>query len=558
MNHNNLLRNVTLFLLLLAAGFAANAQEFDRGDTLRGTLGPLRSCYDVTYYDLDVRVMPEDSTISGSNLFVFKVVTTFNKLQFDLFDNMLVDSVVYHGASLKYTREYNAVFVEFPGKLNVGNVDSFRVYYHGKPIIAVKAPWDGGFVWTKDDKGRPWVAVACEGIGASLWWPNKDHLSDEPDSQMIRVTVPGELMDVSNGRLVNKVEYPEQNQTRYDWLVRDPINNYSITVNIGYYSHLKDNFSGDYGDLSLDYYVMDYNVDKAEKQFKQVKPMMACYEKYLGPYPFYKDGYKLVETPYLGMEHQSAIAYGNKYLKGYAGMDFSGIGLDFDYIIIHESGHEWWGNHVSMKDLADMWIHEGFCTYSEAIYVECMYGYDKAMEYVNAKKFYVDNKHPIIGQYGVNNEGDGDMYNKGMLMLNTLRHVINNDDLWWKIIRGLQDHFANQTVTTEDIVDYINKQAGQDYTYFFDQYLRYPDIPVYQYELKKKRRKLVLKHRWVTDVANFHMPVEVTVGDPEQGDKRWQYVTPTNEWSQVKLNFKKKSDFHIAVDKFYIAVEPLK
>lgn len=542
------MRRLIYLLILIAANFALQAQQFDKGDSLRGMLTPLRTCYDITYYHLDIKIDPNDSTIGGSNLFKFKVAEDFDKLQFDLFENLNVTAVVYHGDSLTFTRAYDAVFVTFREKLKKGTVDSFTVYYNGTPTIAKNAPWDGGFTWTKDKKGRHWVGVSCEGIGASLWWPNKDHLSDEPDSMLISVTVPERLFNVSNGRL--RSEKIENGWATTNWFVASPINNYNVTVNIAHYEHINDSYYGKLGSLDLDYYVLDYNVGKAKEHFKQVQPMMKCFEQYMGPYPYYEDGYKLIETPYLGMEHQSAIAYGNMYKTGYAGMDYSMIGLDFDYIIIHETGHEWWGNHVSMQDIADMWIHEGFCTYSEAIYVECMHGYDVAMDYVNAKKPMIGNSSPIIGIYDVNHEGDGDMYNKGMLMLNTLRHVIDNDELWWSIITGIQKEYGGQTVTTEDIVYYINKRTDTDYNYFFDQYLRYSDIPVLEYQWLKHGRKSTLRFRWLTDVKGFHMPVKISFGKDDM-----RFVYPTTEWTEETLNLKKGKDFVVDTEHFYIKVK---
>ncbi|CAN5251888.1 M1 family metallopeptidase [soil metagenome] len=547
------MRHIFLSTLLIALAGAIYAQGFSRADSLRGMLTPLRTCYDVVYYDLDVKVDIENQRLSGSNLFVFQATQNFNRLQFDLFDNMQVDSVVYRGNKLPYTREFNAVFVDFAKNIVRDAVDSFRVYYQGSPIAAKRAPWDGGFVWRKDKNENPFVGVACEGTGASLWWPNKDHLSDEPDSMMIRVTVPRGLMDVSNGRLRN-IQTLDTAWIRYDWFVANPINNYNVTVNIARYEHFHDAHIGKNGDtLDLDYYVLPYNLDKAKLQFQQVKPMMKCYELYLGAYPFYKDGYKLVEAPYLGMEHQGAIAYGNNYRSGYNGSDFSRIGLKFDYIIIHETGHEWWGNHVSMKDMADMWIHEGFCTYTEAIYVECMHGYDTAMAYVNAKIPGVDNEEPIIGTYGVNHEGAGDMYNKGMLMLNTLRHVVNNDKLWWDIILGIQKEFGMKTTTTEEIVAYINRRTGQDLTYFFDQYLRYPSIPDFEYQLVKQKKKLTLRYRWVANVKDFHMPIKVLTAPG-----KYDFIFPTTEWQDTVVDLKKATDFKVAQQLFYVDVVEVK
>lgn len=541
------------FLLIscLALSTTVTAQRFTRGDTLRGTLSELRACYDVTFYDLDIRINPYDSTIAGSNLIVFEAQQDFNKLQIDLFENMDIHNITYHGDSLIFTREYDAVFVNFREPILKGSIDSIRVYYSGKPTIAARAPWDGGFVWEEDSEGRPWVGVACEGDGASLWWPCKDHLSDEPDSMRISTTIPKGLVNVSNGRL-EYIDISDNRWTRMDWFVANPINTYNVTVNIAQYEQFSDSYISvvDGDTLTLDYYVLPENLEKAKAQFAQVKPMMACFEQYMGKYPFYEDGYKLVETPYLGMEHQSAIAYGNQYLNGYAGMDYSRIGLMFDYIIIHETGHEWWGNNVSMQDLADMWIHEGFCTYSEAIYVECLFGKDTAMNYVNAKRPMVENAEPIIGVYNVNQEGAGDMYNKGMLMLNTLRTIIDNDELWWKIIKGIQEEFGKSTTNTEEIVGYINKMAGKDYTPFFDQYLRHAKIPVYEYRLVKNGKVHILRHRWKTDVKDFEMPVVLSTGKDNM-----KKVNVTTEWQEMTINIKKEKDFKLAIDNLYVKVD---
>jgi aminopeptidase N len=543
------MRKILLSFILMVAAIFSYAQTFTKGDTLRGMLTPLRTCYDVVYYDLDVKVDIANKYLSGSTLFKFKATQNFSRLQFDLFDNMQIDAVVYHGDTLPFTREFNAVFVDFKSPVINQTIDSFKVYYQGRPIAAKMPPWDGGLVWRTDKNGDPFVGVACEGIGASLWWPNKDHLSDEPDSMMIRVTVPKGLTDVSNGRLRQTVEV-DSAWTRFDWFVANPINNYNVTINIAKYAHFHDIHLNTTGDtLDLDYYVLPYNLEKAKLHFAQAKPMMKCFEQYMGNYPFYEDGYKLVETPYLGMEHQGAIAYGNNYKSGYNGTDYSRIGLKFDYIIIHETGHEWWGNNVSMKDIADMWIHEGFCTYSEAIYVECMFGYDTAVAYVNAKKPGIDNEEPIIGIYNVNHEGAGDMYNKGMLMLNTLRSVVNDDKLWWDIIRGIQQEFGKKTTTTEEIVAYINQRTNQDLTYFFDQYLRYPNIPEFEYQLTKKKKKLTLRYRWVADVKDFHMPIKVLVAPG-----KYEFINPTTEWQETILDYKKTADFSVAENLFYVRV----
>lgn len=498
---------VTLILLL---PMCVKAQEFTLADTLRGTLSSIRSCYDVTYYDLNIEIGVDSKSISGVNHIHFNTVQDFDSLQIDLFANMSIDSIRYENSNLSFSRLHNAVFITFPSKIKEGKNGVVSVFYNGQPIIAKKAPWDGGFVWTKDSEGKPWIGVACEGTGASLWWPNKDHLSDEPDSMRISCTVPNGLMCVSNGNLESNTAL--KNGTEWNWKVSYPINNYNVTLNIADYSHFNDFYVNASGDsLMLDYYVLKENLEKAKEQFKQVDDMMNCFEEAFGSYPFYKDGYALVETPYAGMEHQSAIAYGNKYMKGYWGRYPDD--MDFDYIIIHETGHEWWGNSVSMKDAADMWIHESFCTYSEAVFVECTYGYQKMLDYLWYQRNFINNKTPISGIYGLNHEGNsGDMYYKGSWMIHTFRNVLNNDSLFRTILKGIAQEFKYQTVDGADIVNYINASSKYNYTPLFDQYLEFSDVPVLEYKWDKK----MLDLRWRADAKGFRMPIIYSVDGGEQ------------------------------------------
>jgi len=519
---------------------------FTRADSLRGMLTPLRTCYDLTYYHLDVKVDTLTKSIVGSNKIKFTVAEDSDRMQIDLFQNMKIEKIVFEdGDSLPYEREYNAVFIKYPRVLKKHALHEVTVHYSGQPIVAKRPPWQGGFTWTNDKNGNLWIGVTCQGTGASLWWPNKDHQADEPDSMMISVTVPRGLMDVSNGRLRNKTELSD-GWTRYDWFVSYPINNYNVTLNIGKYAHFTDLYtSGD--PLTLDYYVMPYNVDRAKDQFEQVKSVMECFEKFFGEYPFRNDGYKLVESPHLGMEHQSAVAYGNNYLQGYNGTASSEVGLLFDFIIVHETSHEWWGNSVTSTDIADMWIHESFGAYAEAVYVECMYGYEDALKYINGKKSDVSNTRPIIGIYGVNQEGSRDMYNKGQLVLNTLRHVMDNDPLWWDIIRGIATEFKYQTINVDDIVTYINTKTGSDYTYFFDQYLKFPQIPQLEIVITKKAERIWAKYKWNADVKDFRMPVKVTIARQE-----FDFIYPTISWQSIQLHDIAPEEFKIAEDLFYV------
>lgn len=550
-------------VLLVAAFFVvkySSAQSlidqkkvYTRADTLRGSLRAERTCYDVTFYDLSVKIDTADKSITGSNRIVFKTVEDFQAMQIDLFDNMKIISITTSdGKELKFHREFNAVFVEMNERMHTGAKGEITVNYYGKPIIAKRAPWDGGFTWTYDKSGKPWIAVSCEGMGASCWWPCKDYLGDEPDSMKISCNVPEELRCVSNGT-EGIADIKMDGTTTYNWFVHYPINNYNVTLNIGDYVTFHDNYKADDGALlSLDYYVMRYNLEKAKLQFMQVKPMLKCYEKYLGKYPFWNDGYALVEAPYLGMEHQGAISYGNKYLTGYAGTDYSRIGLDFDYIIIHESGHEWWGNSVSCKDIADMWIHESFCTYTESIYVENMFGRDTALKYINAHKAHIGNREPVVGLYGVNEEGDGDMYSKGSLFLNTLRSVVNDDKLWWSTIKGMCDTtFKFKNIGYEDVVNYFNRETGRDLSAVFEQYLKFSKIPVFEYRLKKKKKgEFSLSCHWVTDAKDFKLPVIFSTGEKEN-----QYLNTGNEWQTVSIKLKKDSDFKVQDDLMYVEVK---
>lgn len=545
------MRRFLLFFFSILA-ITAQAQEFTRADSLRGTLSPLRSCYDVTYYNLNLSIDIDNKSISGYNDIYFKANTDFAEFQIDLFENMEISSIEFSGAELPFRREYNAVFVQFPESFSYGRQAKIRVNYHGTPIAAKNAPWDGGFVWAKDKNDKDWVGVACEGMGASSWWPNKDHLSDEPDSMTMTFTVPKGLVCVANGRLREEKRITNL-ETRYTWHVSYPINNYNVTLNIADYTHFSDTYTAEDGSiLDLDYYVLPYHLDKAKKQFKQVQPMLKCFEHAFGKYPFWNDGYKLVETHYLGMEHQGAIAYGNQYKKGYLGSHPSDI--DFDYIIIHETGHEWWGNSVSMTDLGDMWIHESFCTYSEAVYVECMHGHDKMLEYINSQRLYISNGSPIIGPYGVNVEGNStDMYYKGAWVLHTLRSVINDDKLWRDILKGVATEFEITNVDATTIIDYFNQRLGKDYTWYFDQYLRNSSIPTLEYKFKGRLfRKGKFSYRWEADVPEFKMPVKATFGAELE-----KVIEPETEWKTIPLKRKQFRKFKVSLKHYLINVRQI-
>lgn len=534
-----------LFTLTLFSIYSVSSQTFTRRDSLQGGLRPERTNFDVQRYDLDITVNPDKKFISGYNDITFKVLEKTGKIQLDLFENMQVDSIVFKGKKLSYKRDNDAVFITFPNELKKGSEEKLRFYYSGNPVVAKNAPWDGGFVFAKDSEQKPWIGVAVQGTGASLWYPVKDHQTDEPDrGASIKVAVPNGLMNVSNGRFKGSVDL-KNGYTRWDWEVINPINNYTITLNIADYAHIHDNYKG----LDLDYYVLRKNEEKARKHFEEVKPMMDCFQSKFGKYPFFEDGYKLVETPYLGMEHQSAVAYGNKYRKGYLGSDMTGtgIGMTFDYITIHETGHEWFGNSITSKDIADMWIHEGFTTYSESVFVECLLGYDKAMQYITGQQRNVGNHKPVIGIFGVNKEGSGDMYYKGALLLNTLRHIVNDDEKWWKMLLKYSETYKKQVIDTETVVSFFNKETGMNLTPVFDQYLRYKDIPRLQVKLNNDK----LEYRWQTDVTNFVMPVGITINDKEIR------LNATNNWQTVTVNTTDLENIKLQKSKYYVRLEKL-
>ncbi len=521
---------------------------FTWADTLRGSLRPERTCYDVHFYELDIRIDPEERSIAGYVDIHYHTVEVFSRLQIDLYDNMQIDRIVFNGRELDYEREYHAVFVDFGAQQQPGSKGVFRVYYHGQPTVARQAPWDGGFVWVESE-GQPWIGVACEGDGASLWWPNKDHLSDEPDSASIRVAVPSDLLCVSNGTLEGKESLGEY--TRYDWFVHYPINNYNITVNIAPYEHFSDRYIARDGDtLALDYYVLPQNLEKAKTHFEQVPKMLACFERYFGKYPFWEDGFALVETPYLGMEHQSAIAYGNQYQRGYLG-GMIPADMNWDYIIVHETGHEYFGNAVSCTDLADAWIHESFTTYMEALYVECIYSYQDAVRYLAGQRPLISNSEPIQGPHGVNRWPSQDIYYKGSWMLHTLRHVIDDDLVWFDLLRGFYEKHQIGHARTEDFIAYADQCTELDLQPFFTQYLQHPQPPVLQYTRKETPKGLVLRYRWRADTDGFSMPV--LVGQP--GD--YQRIMPTAEWQSMTLSELDADDFRVATELFYIETEEI-
>jgi aminopeptidase N len=533
---------ITLGFALLAAPpsaatAAAQRPTFTHADTLRGSNGPARAWWDASFYDLHVAVTPTDSSIRGYNAITYRVITPAKEMQVDLQHPMVIDSVIQDANPVKWRRDGDAYFLALSAAQPPGAQKTLTVYYHGKPRAAKRPPWDGGYIWAADSLGRRWIATANEGLGASVWWPNKDYLADEPDSQRVAVTVPDSMIDVSNGRLRSMKRNADQSTT-FEWFVSEPINNYDIEVNAGGYAHLTDSFAGEQGTLSLDFWPLSYHKDTAQVQFQQAKPMLECFEHWFGPYPWYKDGYKLIEAPHLGMEHQSGVAYGNHYKNGYNGRDLSGTGwgMKWDFIIVHESAHEWWGNSLTMKDQADMWVHESFANYAEGLYAECEDGKKAGTEYIIGSRRNIKNDAPIVAPYGVNAEGSGDMYYKGGSMLHMMRQIVNDDEKWRGVLRGIQSTFRHQTVTGAQIQAYINQKSGIDFSKVFQQYLTTTKIPVLEY----KNTNDGTAYRWTNVVAGFAMPVKANGA----------WLTPTEAWTSTA-----KADTIVVDPSFYVQVK---
>lgn len=506
-----------LFVLMvstLQAQQLFSKHSYTRQDTLRGTITKERAWWDLQKYDLSVSVNPAAKSIKGSNVVYYKVLEENSVMQIDLQSPMNIDKVTQDGQTLTVKHDGNAHFITLTKKQVVGSLNTLTIEFSGNPTVAKNAPWDGGFSWSKDSNGKDFVATSCQGIGASLWWPCKDHMYDEPENGMtINVNVPRDLIAVSNGRL--KKEKVEKDKTKtFTWVVVNPINNYGVNINIGDYAHWNEKYKGEKGLLDMDFWVLKSDLEKAKEHFKDAARTMEAFEFWFGPYPFYEDSYKLVQVPYLGMEHQSSVTYGNQFKKGYLGGDLSGTGwgLKWDYIIVHESGHEWFANNITYKDIADMWIHEGFTMYSECLFVEKFYGKEAGAEYSRGVRFNISNQTPIIGNYGVNSEGSDDMYNKGNALLHTLRQVVNNDEYWRAMLRGLNKEFYHQVVTTKQVEDYMAKSLNLNLTGFFDQYLRDTRVPVFEYAIRNGN----LIYKWSNCIDSFDMPVKVWINGREQ------------------------------------------
>ena len=528
---------------ILSQGLMEDKLIPSRQDSLRGSITTEREWWDLTYYHLDIEVNPDKKYIQGSNTVGYKVLRSHQTMQIDLQEPMKITSVEFEGKQLDFIREGNAYFIKIESNQHEGDINYLKINYEGFPKEAVRAPWDGGLSWKKDINGNHFVATSCQGLGASVWWPNKDHMYDEVDSMLISVNVPKKLTNVSNGRLRSVEEF--ENTKTFNWFVSNPINNYGVNINIGDYVKFSEIYDGEKGKLDIDSYVLSYNLEKAKNQFKQVPMMIEAFEYWFGPYPFYEDSFKIVEVPYLGMEHQSSITYGNEFKNGYLGRDLSGTGwgLKFDYIIIHEGGHEWFANNITYKDIADMWIHEGFTCYSENLYLDYFFGVEAASEYVIGTRRGISNKKPIIGQYDVNREGSSDMYSKGANLLHTIRQIVNDDELWRETLRGLNKEFYHKTVTTDEIEKYISKTVNYDLSSVFDQYLRDIRIPTLEYKIEDNR----MFYRWTNVIDGFNMPMEIKINNKSK------LIYPSEKFDFLKL---KENSIEFDED-YYVLIKEL-
>lgn len=513
-----------LLLLVCTLSAAQDATEkqndSSKQDRLRGSIGEARSWWDVQHYHLSLQVFPEEQRISGSNVITFMTLNSHDRMQIDLQTPLEITKVTFGDKDLKTKREGNVYWLTFDKPLAINKEHKIEVFYEGKPTVSKRPPWQGGFTWKKDKNGKHQICTTCQGIGASIWWPNKDHGYDEPDKGMnISVTVPQDLVAVSNGRL-DKTDHDTDAETKtFHWVVTQPINNYGVNVNIADYVTFDDKYEGEFGKLDIGYWVFRGDRERAEKQFKEAPRTIKAFEHWFGKYPFYEDSYKLVQVRYPGMEHQSSVTYGNGFKNGYGGRDLSktGVGHKFDFIIVHETGHEWFGNNISMQDTADMWIHEGFTNYSENLFVEYHFTEKEAQDYVIGCRGQVKNDKPIIGKYGLNDEGSGDMYYKAGNMLHTIRHIIDDADKWRSILRGLNKDFWHKTVTSVAVERYINEKSGINFNLFFKQYLRTTKIPKFVYELDGKK----LRYKFDNVVKGFSFRTKVKIN----GETIW--LTPT-------------------------------
>lgn len=536
-----------MFMLTLLFSFSSLAQKkiYTKADTLRGSINEERAWWDVLHYDILVKPDYVAKTIQGKVDITFKVLSLGRTMQIDLQEPMEITKAYIGNIPISYSREGNVYHLSILNELQKDSTVKLALAFKGKVKTAVNPPWDGGWIFAKDKLGRPWMSVACQALGASVWYPCKDHQSDEPDlGATLKITVPDSLVAVGNGRLIEKKIF-EPGTITYSWKVKNPINNYNIIPYIGKYVSFEETYPGEKGTLDCSYYVLDYNLEKAKTQFKQVPLMLKAFEAGFGPYPFYEDGYKLVESPHLGMEHQSAVAYGNGFVNGYRGRDLSnsGWGLKWDFIIVHESGHEWFGNNITSKDLADMWIHESFTNYSETVFTTYHYGKDAGDAYVQGTRKLISNDKPIIANYGVNDEGSGDMYYKGGNMIHYIKQLFKNDEAFVQALREMNKRFYHKTVTTKQIEDFLSEKAGTDLSKMFDQYLRNTSIP----EVAVERNKDGFNYRWINCIDGYNIPVKLILN----GEAVW--LKPTKNAQQFM--YKSKINSLVVDPNFYAGMK---
>lgn len=533
-----------LFVYFFCFQIQLTAQKYNIQDSLRGSITKERIWWDLKYYNLEVNINPTLKEISGKNIIQYEVVDSGKKMQIDLQPPMKLTKAIQDGKLLNISHHKNVHYIDLIKNQELNKIESIELYFEGKPKEAINPPWDGGFTWNKDINGIDFIATSCQGLGASVWWPNKDHMYDEVDSMKIKVNVPKHLVAVSNGRLISFSK--NEKTSSFTWSISNPINNYGVNINIGNYINFDDYYDGEKGLLQMQFYVLKHNLEKAKTHFKEARKMMEAFEYWFGPYPFYEDTYKLVEVPYLGMEHQSSVTYGNKFKNGYLGSDLSetGWGLKFDFIIVHESGHEWFANSITNKDVADMWIHEGFTSYAENLFLDYYHGKRASAEYVIGTRKRIKNDKAIIGDYNVNNVGSSDMYYKAANMIHMLRQLTNDDSKWRNILRKLNNNFYHKVVTSNEIEKFLSNEIGIDLKPFFNQYLRDTKIPVFEYKILENK----MHYRWSNVVENFNMPIEIIIDN----SKRWIY--PTESWKISNLNFQK-----IDIDKdYYVKVKNTK
>lgn len=542
-----LLLSVWMISIQTHAQLNTQAKSYTLQDTLRGSLGEGRTWWDVTHYNVYVDPDFNTKSIAGKVDIQFKVTGKGDKMQIDLQMPMQLDKAVLNGQTLNYSRNGNAFFIQINNALPIGSTHTISLSYSGSVQVAVRPPWDGGWIFSKDKQGRPWMSVACQGLGASVWFPCKDHQGDEPDNgAILKINAADSLVAIGNGRLKNKTK-SDNEKTTWEWEVKNPINNYNIIPYIGKYVSFEETYAGEKGNLDCNYWVMDYNLDKAKKQFQQVSPMLKAFEYWFGPYPFYEDGFKLIESPHLGMEHQSAVAYGNGYQNGYRGRDLSGSGwgLKWDFIIVHESGHEWFGNNITTNEVADMWVHEGFTNYSETIFTNYHYGKEAGDAYVQGTRKLIENASPIIGKYGVNEEGSGDMYYKGGNLVHYVRQLFDDDEKFRSALREMNKRFYHKITTSAEVEKFWSEKVGRDLSTLFDQYLRETKVPTL--EITKQGNHF--KYRWSDCLSNFNAPVRVELNN----EMVWIY--PTTVWKEYKTKKKVES---LTIDKnFYVGFSEL-